>query len=171
MWKGETGLIRAGMGLAGCSKGMGIFGCQERKVNIFLCFLLVLIYSTGQIFGIPEFQCSGLFVSAAATSSSPSCELVTLGRITGMIFLMSLVPILHLGISLQILPLHYLSNSKNRSLLKGKWTHAPHPYLNTLTWSSKLPEYQPAAGWYSKQWQLCTPLLLLRKSHKGLRLH
>lgn len=42
--KGETALVRAGMGLAGHSKERVIFGCREKKVNIFLCFLLVLIF-------------------------------------------------------------------------------------------------------------------------------
>lgn len=83
------------MGLAGRSKGRDLFGCQEKKVNIFLCLLLVLVFSTGQIFGIPEFQYSGLFVSAAVTSSSLSRKFTALGRITGTHFLMNLVLILH----------------------------------------------------------------------------
>lgn len=95
MWKGEIWLVRAGMGLAGRSKGRGIFGCQEKKVNIFLCLLLVLVFSTGQIFGILEFQYLGLFLSTAVTSSSPSREFTALGRIAGTHFLVNLVPVLH----------------------------------------------------------------------------
>lgn len=118
--KGETGLGRAGAGLPGCLEERGICGCQEKKVNIFLCFLLVLICSTGQIFGIPELQYLGLFVSTAATSSSPSRECIALGGIAGALFLMNLVSVLHFCIPLEILPLHHLSNSKTGSLLKGK---------------------------------------------------
>ena len=84
------------MDLAGRSKKRVIFGCREKKVNIFLCFPLVLIFSTGQLFGIPEFQYLGLFVSAAVTFTSLSCEFTALGRIAGAHFLMNLVPILHL---------------------------------------------------------------------------
>lgn len=88
-------LLGARTRLAGSSKGRGIFGCQEKKADIVLCLLLVLIFSTGQIVGMPESQYSGLLVSAAATSSSPSHEFTALGRIAGTRFLMNLVPILH----------------------------------------------------------------------------